>query len=44
MQLISFIAFVMTVFSFVYQKMLRVYMLEKVKTIFYFSWSFIKNG
>ena len=36
MQLISFIAFVMTVFSFVYQKMLRVYMLEKVKTIFLF--------
>jgi len=43
MQLISFIAFVMTVF-FAYQKILRVYMLEKVKTIFYFSWSFIKNG
>jgi len=34
MQLISFTAFVMTVFSFVYQKMLRVHMLEKVKTIF----------
>jgi len=34
-------------FSFVYQKMLGVYMLtifEKVKTILYFSWSFIKNG
>jgi len=44
MQLISFIAFVMTDFSFVYQILLRVYMLEKVKTIFYFSWSIIKNG
>jgi len=44
MQLISFIAFVITVFSFVYQKMLLVYMLEKVKTIFNFSWSIIKNG
>jgi len=44
MQLIIFIAFVMTVFFFVYQKMLRVYVLEKVKTIFYFSWSFTKNG
>jgi len=44
MQLISFIALVITVFSFVYQKMLRVYLLEKVKTIFYFSWSFTKNG
>jgi len=44
MHLISFIAFVMTFFLFVYQKMLRVYMLEKVKNIVYFSWSFIKNG
>jgi len=43
MQLISFIAFVMTVFLFVYQKILHVYGLEEVKTIFYFSWSFTKN-
>jgi len=33
MQLISFIAFVMTVFFlFVYQKKMRVHMLKKVKT------------
>jgi len=44
MQLISFIAYVMTDFSFVYQILLRGYMLEKVKSIFYFSWSVIKNG
>jgi len=31
-------------FLFVYQKMMCVYMLEKVKTIFSFSWSFIKNS
>jgi len=35
MQLISFIASVMTLCMFIYQKFLRVYVLEKVKTIIY---------
>jgi len=46
MQLISFIAFVMTLCMFVYQKILCVYVLEKVKTILYIYtfWSFTNNG
>ena len=36
MQLISFIASVMTLCLIVYQKILRVNVLEKVKTILYF--------
>ena len=45
MQLISFIAFLMTSFFVCLSENVAcaVHMLEKVKTIFHFSWSFIKN-
>jgi len=43
MWLISFIDFMMSFFVRL-SKMLRVYMLEKVKTIFYFLWSPTKTG
>jgi len=47
MQLISLIASVMTLCMFVYQKILRVYVLEKMSTILYILyifWSFTNNG
>jgi len=46
MQLISFITSVMTLCLFVYQKILRVYVVEKAKTILYiyFLSSFTNNG
>jgi len=44
MQLISFIPSVMSLCMFINQKIMRVYVLEKVKTILHFFWSFTNNG